>query len=58
MIMDINQLITPLFTLAGTIVGGAIGYRVEKQRQAYEERTRQVNEIKSNYSQVAFSGTI
>lgn len=54
MSMDMNQLITPLFTLAGAIVGGAIGYRIEKQRQAYEERTRQVNEVKSTYRQVAF----
>jgi hypothetical protein len=54
MSIDTNQLITPLFTLAGTIVGGAIGYCIEKQRQAYEERTRQVNEVKSTYRQVAF----
>jgi hypothetical protein len=53
--MDTNQLITPLFTLAGTIVGGAIIYSTERLRQAYEERIRRVNEVKTTYRQVAFS---
>jgi hypothetical protein len=54
MSMDTNLLIAPLFTLVGAIVGGAIGYRIEKQRQAHEERIRQVNDVKSAYRQVAF----
>ena len=53
--MDTNQLVTPLFTLAGTFLGGAIAYYTEKQRRAYEERSRLLNERKLIYSQAAFS---
>ncbi len=50
-----RQLTVSALSPGGIIIGAAIAYFIEKQRQKHEKGLRQIEEIESIYLQVALS---